>query len=235
MGDAASPNQQAPVRNRFRHKRLCGLRGSVRRENILSRFDIAFEPSQDHLSYTIIDHVVYGADEVVKVRGRPVPLPPRRRLALHGARCHSQRPSRRGVAFHCFRAHDLEISIASGHAHVGLEKTFARLYAYPFRQLGVARITCITGRKNKPVRRLARLGASTGAPRRGWDAMSYGLLRDDCRWLQYIWEAGGKADAVCPAAPDPYKTAEARTAQHPRPPRPIPTWATQTSAVHSAM
>lgn len=146
------------------------------------------------MSYTIIDHVVYGADEVVKqfVDDR---LPYRRGDGFGPSTALGVIRNGRlvgGVVFHCFRGHDLEISIASDTPMWASKKTFARLYAYPFRQLGVARITCITGRKNKPVRRLA--GASgfrlEGVHRKALDgvedAMSYGLLRDDCRWLQYI-------------------------------------------------
>lgn len=145
------------------------------------------------MTYTLVNNVLFGADDAVKafVGSR---LPFRQNsfgdsTAL-GVIRHGQLVG--GVVFHNYRGHDIEISIASATPLWASKKTFATLYGYPFNQLGVARITCITSRKNKVVRRLAEASGFKleGTHRKAFDgqidAMSYGLLREDCRWLQYL-------------------------------------------------
>ena len=63
------------------------------------------------------------------------------------------------------------------------------LFGYPFNQLGCHRVTCITRRKGRDARRLLeKLGFRLeGVVRQGLkphgDAMVYGLLKHECRWL----------------------------------------------------
>lgn len=67
-------------------------------------------------------------------------------------------------------------------------RVIAVMLGYPFKQLGCHRITALTGRKNKPTRRLLEdLGFKLeGIARRAFsptkDACIYSLLRDEVRW-----------------------------------------------------
>lgn len=63
------------------------------------------------------------------------------------------------------------------------------LFAYPFLQLKCRRVTGIIRRRNKTARKIAeKLGFRLeGVARQGYedgeDAMIYGMLKTDCRWL----------------------------------------------------
>jgi len=63
------------------------------------------------------------------------------------------------------------------------------MLGYPFRRLGCHRITAVTAKKNKPCRKMLEdLGFRLeGTARHGFgigkDAMIYGLLRSDQRWV----------------------------------------------------
>ena len=94
-----------------------------------------------------------------------------------------------GVVWHNFRGHDIEVSAAFDRADWARPSTLSRLFAYPFVQLSCARITALTGRKNKRTRRFLRgIGfREEGVIRRGLDgredAVIYGMLRSECRVL----------------------------------------------------
>jgi RimJ/RimL family protein N-acetyltransferase len=62
------------------------------------------------------------------------------------------------------------------------------IFGYPFNQVGCRRLTATTEAKNQPVRAfLCHLGfREEGVIRQGFptdDAVVYGMLRDECRWL----------------------------------------------------
>ncbi len=65
------------------------------------------------------------------------------------------------------------------------------LFAYPFNQLDVERITTITAARNKRAQRINKaMGFRLeGQARRAFDgiddAMIYGMLHEECRWLKY--------------------------------------------------
>lgn len=67
--------------------------------------------------------------------------------------------------------------------------TLRALFHYPFVQLGCVRVTALTAKRNKRARRfLEGLGFQLeGVSRKAFDgrmdAMIYGLLRDECKWL----------------------------------------------------
>lgn len=66
--------------------------------------------------------------------------------------------------------------------------TLAVIFGYPFNQLGCRRVTLTTEAKNQPVRAfLCHLGfREEGVIRQGFptdDAVIYGMLRGECRWL----------------------------------------------------
>ena len=99
-----------------------------------------------------------------------------------------------GVVFHSLRTcHgkplDIEMSAAFDDPRWCLPATLRKLFAYPFIQLGCIRMTTITGRKNKRARRIdVGLGFQLeGVARKAIDgkedAMIYGMLRSDCRFI----------------------------------------------------
>lgn len=95
-----------------------------------------------------------------------------------------------GVVYHNYRRCDICVSIAFDSPAWAFPATLRLLFAYPFRQLGCARITCLIARRNKASRRLCEgLGFRLeGVMRKGadghQDACLYGLLEDECRWLR---------------------------------------------------
>lgn len=95
-----------------------------------------------------------------------------------------------GVVYHGYHGHDVQISCAFDKVGWALPGTVRALLAYPFDDLGVKRVTCIVGRKNKKSRKLLDdLGFTLeGVHKRGLDgfedAFTYGLLKEDCRWIK---------------------------------------------------
>ena len=95
-----------------------------------------------------------------------------------------------GVVFGNFRPGDVEVSIAFDDARWPSRRTLARLFAYPFVQLGLRRITAIVAADNAhTIRLMAGIGwVLEGRHRRAIaedvDALSYGMLAEECRWLR---------------------------------------------------
>lgn len=92
-----------------------------------------------------------------------------------------------GVVYHAYMGHDIQVSIAFDRiAFI----PWRALFSYPFNELGCARITAVVGRKNKRSRGLVRkLGfIEEGLHRKGLDgfedAFSYGMVRENCRWIK---------------------------------------------------
>lgn len=93
-----------------------------------------------------------------------------------------------GVVFHNYRPGiDIEVSIAAVHPSWALPQTMQRLFDYPFVQLGVPRLSCIIGRKNKRCRKFAegfgwRL---EGVSRKNYDgkqdACIYGMFKSELK------------------------------------------------------
>jgi RimJ/RimL family protein N-acetyltransferase len=95
-----------------------------------------------------------------------------------------------GAVYHNFRGHDIEVTVAFEDPRWALPGTLRALFAYPFETLRCARMTAVVARKNKRSRRLTEgLGFRLeGVARRAidgkQDAMIYGMLREECRWLR---------------------------------------------------
>lgn len=93
------------------------------------------------------------------------------------------------VIYDNWRGGDIEISIAAEPGHYWMTPSNLRLFfGYPFIQLGCRRVTCIIPKRLKKIRRLCqRLGfTEEGVAREGFeddDAVIYGLLRRDCKWI----------------------------------------------------
>lgn len=94
-----------------------------------------------------------------------------------------------GVVITNFRGTDCEISCASESAMAWRPHVCAAVFKYIFEQLGCVRCTSITTKRNKRARGfLEALGfALEGNLRLGYDgthdALIYGLLRSECRYL----------------------------------------------------
>lgn len=93
------------------------------------------------------------------------------------------------VAYQRYRETDIEMVCAGEPGW--LNRTAIKAYfAYPFIQLGCKRVTVICHRKNKRARKFVeRLGFRLeGVHRKAMDngdAISYGLLRSETKWLNY--------------------------------------------------
>lgn len=93
-----------------------------------------------------------------------------------------------GVVYHGYRQ-GVEVQVSIAFERGGF-LPWRALFAYPFNELGVPRITAIVGRKNKPSRKLVeKLGFTLeGMHPKGIDgiedAFSYGLLKENCRWIK---------------------------------------------------
>ena len=95
-----------------------------------------------------------------------------------------------GVVYHNYTGHDIQASLAFDRPGWALPGTLRALFGYPFNDLKVSRMTAIIGRKNKRSRKLCEgLGFKLeGVHAKGLDgfqdAMTFGLLKENCRWIK---------------------------------------------------
>lgn len=101
-----------------------------------------------------------------------------------------------GIVWHNFRGFSIDVSIAFDRADWARPSTLRNIFAYPFFQLNVVRITALVGRKNKKMRKFSEgVGFKLeGVARAGYDgkqdAIIYGMLKSDCRFLPKISNDG---------------------------------------------
>jgi RimJ/RimL family protein N-acetyltransferase len=94
-----------------------------------------------------------------------------------------------GVVYNWYRQANIEITCAAVSPRWCTSRILRGLFSYPFEQLGCHRVTCVTEHTNESVRAfLARLGfREEGVMRRSYlngnDAVIYGMLREECRWI----------------------------------------------------
>jgi RimJ/RimL family protein N-acetyltransferase len=94
-----------------------------------------------------------------------------------------------GIVISEYRGHDCQISCATETSVAWRPSVIATVFEYIFTQLGCARCTSITKKTNKRTRAfLEGLGFKLeGRLRRGFDgtqdALLYGLLAEECRYL----------------------------------------------------
>lgn len=131
--------------------------------------------------------LVFGEDAAIRAWvGARVGMP-----AIEGAAIGVARGRRlvAGVVYNGFTGRDVQVTCAADTPTWPTPDVLAGLLAYPFLQLGCARITCATELANRRVQRfLAHLGFRREGVLRDWfdtgDAAVYGLLRRDAaRWL----------------------------------------------------
>lgn len=95
-----------------------------------------------------------------------------------------------GAVFNNWRHPNIEITFASTTPRWCARGIMSGIFAYPFNQVGCTRLTAVTESKNQLARAfLCRLGfQQEGVMRRGFrtgdDAVIYGMLREECRWLE---------------------------------------------------
>jgi RimJ/RimL family protein N-acetyltransferase len=145
----------------------------------------------------VVGSVLYGADyEVAQFVWQRIkhlqnhPFPFENATALGVVRTIGGEPRLiGGIVFNNYRGFDIEMHGAFDVPDWCRPTTLRRLFAYPFVQLGVTRMTTITGRKNKSARRIDEFVGFKleGTVRRGLDgredAMIYGMLRNECKFL----------------------------------------------------
>lgn len=88
------------------------------------------------------------------------------------------------------KAHSMQLSIASTTPKWANRQTLHTFFAYPFLQLGCRRIWTQCSAENEQVISFnERLGfTAEGIHREAWplggDAISWGMLKDECKWLR---------------------------------------------------
>lgn len=94
-----------------------------------------------------------------------------------------------GVAYSNYRGCDIEMLAASENIRWLSRHRLYSIFAYPFVQLGCLRVTAIVAKKNKRSRSfIERIGfkleGSHPKALDGRDACSYGMLREQCKWIE---------------------------------------------------
>jgi RimJ/RimL family protein N-acetyltransferase len=106
-----------------------------------------------------------------------------------------------GVVFNYFRGFDVHMTAAFDGKGWFDRRTIRALCDYTFNQLGCKRVTALTGKKNKKARSaLERIGFKLeGVHPRGLDgredAMSFGLLKENCKWITKHEHSRSSGDA----------------------------------------
>ncbi len=94
-----------------------------------------------------------------------------------------------GAIYHQFTGNMIEISLASISPAWCSRKTLKAIFSYPFEQMGVTRMNAFCDKKNKKIRKIMeRIGfKQEGCLRKALpnshDAIVYGMLRDECKWI----------------------------------------------------
>ena len=95
-----------------------------------------------------------------------------------------------GVVFNNYRGFDIHMSAAFEGCAL-TRQNLSTLCEYVFGQLNVRRVTAITGKKNRRARKALRIigfieeGTCKHALDGVQDAVVYGLLRENCRWIRH--------------------------------------------------
>lgn len=94
-----------------------------------------------------------------------------------------------GVVYHNFQDFDIQMSCAFDKVGWALPKTVRALFDYPFNTLNCVRVTSVIGRRNKKAKKLLEdLGFKLEGVRKKaldgvQDEFCYGLLKENCRWI----------------------------------------------------
>lgn len=94
-----------------------------------------------------------------------------------------------GVVYNWYRQANIEMTIASTSPRWCSRSVLRGLFWYPFEQMGLHRVTAVTEHTFQSTRAfLDRIGfrdegIMRRAYRNGNDAVIYGMLREECRWI----------------------------------------------------
>lgn len=95
-----------------------------------------------------------------------------------------------GAVFHNYRGHDIDVSFALDDRRALTRKVLRRLFWHPFVRLDCIRMTAVTGTKNRGAKKLLlglgfeHEGTHPFALDGEQDAMTFGILRANCRWIE---------------------------------------------------
>lgn len=95
-----------------------------------------------------------------------------------------------GIVYHYRPPHDADMTIASIDKRWCNRLVLKAIFVYPFLQLKCKRVTALVESTNQPIQAfLCRVGfQQEGILRQGYasggDAVIFGMLRDECRWLE---------------------------------------------------
>ncbi len=95
-----------------------------------------------------------------------------------------------GAVYHDFNEIGIGLTMAADDPKWCTRTNLCAIFRYPFEQLKVRRVTACAARKNKRSRKLIEgVGFKLeGVIREGMgnqDAMLYGMLKKECKWLQF--------------------------------------------------
>lgn len=98
-----------------------------------------------------------------------------------------------GVVYHESNGNDVRVSFA---LEPGYFYPWRALFSYPFNHLGVIRLTALIAKNNKKSRYVVEAlgfqheGTHPMALKRKYTMLSYGMTRDQCRWIRKAKENG---------------------------------------------
>jgi RimJ/RimL family protein N-acetyltransferase len=103
--------------------------------------------------------------------------------------CADDGSPRGAVVYHEYRGNDIQMSCAADSRRWLTHDILRVLFAYPFEQLGVDRVTACVPASNRHTRRFVEgIGFQVeGIMRQGFrgdDCVIYGLLRAECKWIK---------------------------------------------------
>lgn len=93
------------------------------------------------------------------------------------------------VIYSEYRGHDVQMSIAASSPKWARRSIISVFFNYPFKQLCCSRVTAVCARNNKRARRMVegfgfrQEGNMRHAIDGRRDAIIYGMLKNECRWL----------------------------------------------------
>lgn len=92
------------------------------------------------------------------------------------------------VVYDCFYAHDCNLSIAIASPRCVTRGTLRQVFNYPFKQLGLTRVSASVAADNeKSLRLMERWGfQKEGVKRNGYghcDEILFGMLRSESKWI----------------------------------------------------
>lgn len=94
-----------------------------------------------------------------------------------------------GIIYHDFTPHSLMFTFASNGDGWASRRVLSDLFSYPFEQLGLERVGAVCSKKNRRARKVIEKvgfrveGCGRKAFYDGSDAVYYGMLKEECKWI----------------------------------------------------